>query len=342
MQRNFYSLFKVLLIAAILQAPKLYAQDPHFSQFFVSPLTLNPAYTGKFNGTYRFSGNYRKQWPTINNAFTTSTASYDFPILNNQLPTNDTWGVGMIAVNDQSGNKILNNNFYSISTAYTKALDEDGKHQITVGFQGTFASKRLDVRRADFEDELTSLGFTGITSEIFGANPFSINYVDFNTGVMYALSTDGDNSFYLGGSVYHVNRPAESFLGGNFLLNSRATIHGGAYLPINQYNALHISLIHQRQGGAKEILAGASMSFNLNYDETNPLELYAGGWYRLGDAVIPYLGLEINSFRFGFSYDLNTSTLRPASVYRGGTELSIIYVGKFKDPLRKKINCPKF
>lgn len=28
----------------------LFAQDPHFSQYFASPLTLNPAYTGKFNG----------------------------------------------------------------------------------------------------------------------------------------------------------------------------------------------------------------------------------------------------------------------------------------------------
>ena len=342
MQIKFHLLVKSFLLVALLQEATAYGQDPHFSQFFVSPLTLNPSYTGKFNGTYRFSGNYRKQWPTINNAFTTSTASYDFSILNNTLPINDTWGVGVLAVNDQSGNKILNNSFYSVSTAYSKALDEDGKNQITIGFQGTYASKRLDVRRADFEDELTSLGFTGVTSEIFGNNPFSINYLDFNTGVMYALSTNGDNSFYLGASIYHVNRPSESFLGGSYLLNSRGSIHGGAFLPLGQYKALHASFIHQTQGGAKETLAGATMSFNMNYDEINPLELYVGGWYRLGDAAIPYLGLEINGFRFGFSYDINNSTLRPATVYKGGTEFSIIYIGKFKDPLKKKINCPKF
>jgi hypothetical protein len=48
------------------------AQDSHFSQFFSSPLTLNPAFTGKFFGTYRVAGNYRNQWPTINNAFTSA------------------------------------------------------------------------------------------------------------------------------------------------------------------------------------------------------------------------------------------------------------------------------
>lgn len=342
MQKKIQTLFKTVLFVVMLQTTSLYAQDPHFSQFFVSPLTLNPAYTGKFNGTYRFSGNYRKQWPTLNNAFTTSTASYDFSILNNTLPVNDTWGLGVLAVNDQSGNKILNNSFYSVSTAYSKALDEDGKHQITIGFQGTFASKKLDVRRADFEDELTSLGFTGVTSEIFGNNPFAINYFDFNTGVMYALSTNGENSFYLGGSVYHVNRPSESFLGGNYLLNSRATVHGGAFLPVGQYKAIHASFIHQKQAAAKETMLGATMSFNMNYEEVNPLELYVGGWYRLGDALIPYMGLEINGFRFGFSYDINMSSLKPATIYKGGTEFSIIYVGKFKDPFKKKINCPKY
>ena len=34
------------------------AQDPNFSQFFASPLTLNPAMTGLFDGTFRVAGNY--------------------------------------------------------------------------------------------------------------------------------------------------------------------------------------------------------------------------------------------------------------------------------------------
>ena len=56
------------------------AQDPNFSQFFASPLTLNPALTGKFDGVVRVAGNYRNQWPTINNAFVTKTVSVDFGI----------------------------------------------------------------------------------------------------------------------------------------------------------------------------------------------------------------------------------------------------------------------
>ena len=65
--KHFFTLLVLVFITAITQA-----QDPHFSQFFSSPLTINPAFTGKFNGSFRVTGNYRNQWPTINNAFITT------------------------------------------------------------------------------------------------------------------------------------------------------------------------------------------------------------------------------------------------------------------------------
>lgn len=117
------------------------AQDPHFSQFFSSPLTLNPALTGKFDGTLRVAGNYRNQWPAFNNVFTTSTASIDFAILQKNIPYNDTWGVGIIALTDKAAGGILTNNYAGISTSYHKALDEDGFSQIGAGFQAVYGQK---------------------------------------------------------------------------------------------------------------------------------------------------------------------------------------------------------
>src|SRR5919202_543483 len=101
-----------------------WAQDPNFSQFFASPLTANPAFTGKFDGLYRVAGNYRNQWPTINNAFTTATLSFDADILKDRIPEFDQFGVGIMAFSDKSGNGILQNNYAAISTAYHKCLDE--------------------------------------------------------------------------------------------------------------------------------------------------------------------------------------------------------------------------
>jgi type IX secretion system PorP/SprF family membrane protein len=335
--RYFVGLACLVLLSATLKA-----QDPHFSQFFASPLTLNPAYTGKFDGSFRVAGNYRNQWPTINNAFTTATASVDFPILTGILPENDVWGVGIMGLNDRSGNKILNNNFLTLSTAYHKGLDENGYHQISVGFQGTLANKRLDISQADFQDELTALGFTGVTQEIFNNQQVVVDYFDFNAGVMYYGTTNGENHFYGGVSIYHVNRPAESFRGGAFTLEPRVTIHGGGYFPMGQYKTFHGSMLHQRQAGASETVVGGAVAFNVNYSEDDPIELYTGLWYRFNDAFIPYVGLDIAGFRLGFSYDINNSSLSTASNRQGGTEISLIYIRRPSDPNLRKLNCPKF
>src|SRR5687768_18571363 len=103
-----------------------FSQDPNFSQFFVSPLTLNPALTGKFNGDFRVAGNYRDQWPEISKAYVTSTISFDAPILRSRINEYDTWGVGIMAMTDKTANGILSGNFVSITTAYHKGIDEDG------------------------------------------------------------------------------------------------------------------------------------------------------------------------------------------------------------------------
>ena len=327
---------------ALINHEKAFSQDPHFSQYFSSPLTLNPAYTGKFNGVFRLTANHKNQWPSINNAFTTSTVSYDFSILNNQIGYYDTWGVGILAVNDKTGNNFVKNNFYGLSTAYSKALDEDGRSQITLGFQGAIANKRMDLSGADFADELTVDGFTGNTLEMIGSNPSVVNYFDFNVGFLYALSTNDENSIYVGGSFYHVNKPSDSFQGGNSTIRPRTTIHGGTYLPIGSYSSLHASFIYQNQANASELLGGAAFSYNLNQNYESPTELYTGAWFRIGDAIIPYLGIETKGIRMGFSYDINISSLRPASLGRGGSEISIIYIAPFKDPFKRKINCPKY
>src|SRR5258708_6038856 len=145
----------ILLFSGLfLFAKTTLAQDPGFSQFFASPLTLNPALTGKFNGVVRVAGNYRNQWPSINNAFITSTISVDAPILRNKLPENDTWGLGLMAMTDKTASGILTSNFFSFSTAYHKSLDEDGLHQLGVGFQGSYANKSLNGTRLTFDSAL--------------------------------------------------------------------------------------------------------------------------------------------------------------------------------------------
>lgn len=318
------------------------AQDPNFSQFFASPLTLNPALTGKFNGSLRAAGNYRNQWPSIQNAFTTATISVDGGILKDRIPEYDQFGVGIMAFADRAGDGVLQNNFAAISTAYHKAVDENGLHQIGLGFQGTYVNKRLDVSRVVFEDQLQADGFTGITSEFFTRDQLNLSYFDMNMGLFYNGSTDGENNFYLGASMYHVNRPKESFNGGNFILDPRVTFQAGGKLPVGLFDALHLSAIHSRQANNVNTVIGGAYMLNLSPDGESPTNLYTGAWLRVGDAWIPYVGLEFGSFHIGATYDVNISKLKPASNLRGGAEFSLIYTRQPTDPFSKKLYCPKF
>ena len=83
---------------------------------------------------------------------------------------------------------------------------------------------------------------------------------------------------------------------------------------------------------------------NVNNNDASPINVYLGSWVRfsnLTDAIIPYVGLDVGSFTFGLSYDVNVSSLKTASESQGGIEISLIYIKRPSDG-RKPIPCPKF
>lgn len=331
----------ILLMFLIGFALKSIAQDPHFSQFFSSPLTLNPALTGKFDGNLRAAANYRNQWPAFNNIYTTYTGSVDFRIMKNHIPETDTWGVGILGLNDKAGDNYLKNTYLALSTSYHKSLDEDGFQQIGIGFQGTYGSKRLDNSKHYFEDMLTPFGFTGITKEVFYNENLNVDYLDLNAGILYSGSTTGDNNFYAGASIYHINRPRESFMNSAWTISPRTTIHGGGYFPIADNVKLHASGLFQMQNKSTETVFGAAVAATADDMSQNPTSIYLGSWYRLNDAIIPYFALEFSGMRIGASYDINISGLKTASQSKGGMEISIIYIHRSEEGGRG-IPCPVF
>ncbi|HVM87771.1 MAG TPA: PorP/SprF family type IX secretion system membrane protein [Puia sp.] len=336
----------LLLFVLLLSLNTIQAQDPAFSQFFASPLTLNPALTGKFNGVLRVAGNYRDQWPEINNAFITSTISADASILGKRLPDNNLWGVGIMAMSDRTANGVLNSNYIALSTSYHIPLDQDGYQSIGIGFQGTYASKILDGTKLHFEDQLDNQGGWTIPSQdAISTRQVTVNYFDINVGALYNGTTNGANNYYFGASVYHINKPKESFLANDtYVLNPRFTVHGGLSQPVSDGTSyVHFSGLYSNQANANEFVLGGAWSVMVNHDTDNPTNFYAGSWVRFSnitDAVIPYVGLEFGSFSLGLTYDVNISSLKSASQSQGGIEISLIYIKK--TPGAKSVPCPKF
>ena len=330
----------LVCICALLASQMVKAQDPHFSQFFASPLTLNPAFTGKFSGTWRLAANHRDQWPSIPKAYVTTSASLDFPILKSKIPDKDVFGVGLSGLTDASANSILKLNYGSVSMSYHKALDEDGYSTIGAGFQATYSSLSIDQTKTTFESMLTQNGFTNEGGREILQNGNNQSYFDINAGLLYSGSTNGENNFYLGASMYHINRPKVGFISKNWYLSGRISAHAGGSFPLSDMITLHASAIHQIQNKASETTLGAAIAANLSQDPEKPSAIYIGSWVRLNDAIVPYLGLEFGGLRIGVSYDFNISNLKAATQSRGGSEFSIIFIKR--PPDYQGIPCPKF
>ena len=311
------------------------AQDVHFSQFFSAPLILNPAFTGKFDGNLRVISNYKNQWQNIEKAFATATVSADFQVLKNKISTLDSWGVGVLALTDKSANGTVSFNYAAISTSFHKAMDEDGRSHLSLGFQGTYANFIINTSKLEFEDQLTIRGFTNITSEVFTSDMINKKYADINAGFLYSANFLNDTYFYLGISGHHLNRPRIKFTGADYLLNTKINFQAGGIIPISPISVLHLSGLHSNQAKAGETIVGGIWERILD----NDYSFFLGGWSRVNDAIIPYLGFTKNGFNLGITYDVNISSLRTASSLRGGIELSLGY--NFTDGV-KKVKCPKF
>jgi len=114
--RNVY-----LLLFSLLLPLCIAAQDIHFSQFYASPLTLNPTLSGFSQGDYRVSGIYRNQWATVTSPFVTFAASYDMRVMKKKLK-NDVFGVGVVAIHDRSANGDVSLLSGYLSVAYHKLI----------------------------------------------------------------------------------------------------------------------------------------------------------------------------------------------------------------------------
>ena len=310
----------VVLLFMVVAIPCIKAQDPHFSQYFSSPLTLSPAMTGYFHGDGRLSTNFRQQWWAVGAPFTTNTFSYDAKLMQTKLNKNDVFAAGIMGLYDQSQSGSFKSLNIAGSLAYHKALDAEGENNLGIGFQFTYANRNIDYSNLDFATQFTGSGFdTRLPSyESFGKQ--SSSYLDINTGLLYTYQTE-KTEFYLGGSIYHVGRPNTSFLKNeNFKLPMRFSIHAGARLTVDENeDELFLGGNYMQQANATEKIIGIAYGLNLK-DDT---KLYAGTWYRFDDAFIPYVGADFGKFQLGFSYDVINSSLKSFSAKNGSFELSL-------------------
>ena len=347
---------KLLLlgVTALLFSSVLRAQDIHWTQFTQSPLTLNPALTGDFEGTFRISGIYRDQYNFVRSqnpggkGFRTPSFSVDVPIL--ALRGNDWVSAGIVAYADKAGTGGLTNNGYLASGSYHLALDKKGKSYLVAGVQFGSVTREIKDRQAlTFEDNILNGQLGAASIDFAKLSEDGESYSVANFGLMYRTAASKKVDFNLGAAVSYITRPNGSLsatggaagAGGEFKRPLKLTVHGQMENRMSDNFTLYPAFIFQNSAKVNELAIQAMGGYNLTFNE-QPLQAKAGLGYRVGDAVQVLLGGIYNDWQFGLAYDLTTSGLTSANNLRGGFELAISKIIKiYKDPeVPPVIFCP--
>ncbi len=318
------------------------AQDLHFSQFFNSPLTTNPANTGFIpDADYRIGVNYRNQWSTVMTVpYKTTSIFGDAQLFRDKLE-NGWLGIGGMLLNDAAGSGGLKSTKIYGSIAYHQQLGLSSL--LSAGFNIGWATKSIDQSKLIFPDQFDGKFFdgAGITSVALTNN--NVNYLDVQAGMNYAYFPTEDVYINAGYSLHHVNRPRETFFADQTNAGIIPMRHIGfvnAILKVNDRVIINPNVYFTTQAKATEFNIGLNGNYSLT--EFGQKQLVAGLYYRSGDAIIPMVGFEINNLKFTFSYDATVSSLNNFNGYRGASEFSIIKKGFYPQRGDRQTMCPTF
>ncbi|MBA3829545.1 MAG: PorP/SprF family type IX secretion system membrane protein [Taibaiella sp.] len=323
---------RTALIAALAigSLTNVHAQDIHFTQFEAAPLVINPAFTGDFDGQLRAAAIYRTQWASITTPYITYGASIDAPIVHD-LSIDDYLAAGLQVYNDKAGDGNLTNFTVLGSIAYHKFLGAKVDKVISVGLQGGYSEKSIDLSKLYFQDEFVNGGFNQGTSPQYGILNNRVHYFSVNAGISFAHNVSNNFSYQLGAGANNLNQPNDGFAktsGQDAGLGMRYTGQAGFILYVSEKFSLRPGVLYQSQSTANEIIAGNEFHYIIGNPEirTFATAVFLGAWWRTGDAVMATAGFEYKSFRFGVSYDYNISDLKTATNGNGGFEISLRYI----------------
>jgi len=273
-------------------------QDPQYSQFWMTRMAFNPGFAGA-NGAWCGTLLYRNQWTGFGGEPKTFLFTLDAPfyVLHG--------GVGLVVSNDQIG--YTTNRSFGLSYAYRTQI---GNGRLGIGVSANYYQQAIDGSKfiANQMDD-PSIPFSDVSGGTF----------DLGLGAYY--NTD---KLYVGISSQHLQegtitlptttQTTKTTLARHYYLNAGYTVNLTPSLDLKP------AVLVKTDAASTQ----ADINANVVYDN----RFWGGLSYRLQDAIILNLGLEvITDLKVGLSYDMTTSDVK---TYSDGTfEIGINYCHKF-------------
>lgn len=354
-------LFTLIIIALGANLSSTQAQDIHFSQFYVSNLTLNPATTGVMSCQMRVSAIYRNQWASVAGKYSFNTFGLGVEGKFN-VGKHDYAGAGLSVWVDRAGASSFTAVQASVSGSYLKKIGgrRSNEHYLVAGGQIGFTQRsiKLDELRWGSNWDGTSFNGSFPTNEQFIRRSFAV--ADISAGLLWfsALDKENKSNFYVGLGFQHLTKSNLTFLDADptnaDVLHTKFTIHGGAEARLARRLALVPNVAVFVQGPSTQLNVGTGVKFDFS-KRTSSSQAFTIGAYVRGanqaqagtdqttfgvDAIVALLRLRFGSSHIGISYDINVSALAAASQSNGGFELS--YVWTLCNSRGRRLGCPSF
>ena len=299
------------------------AQGVHFSQYYSSPLVLNPAYTGQHDDKFRIVSNTSIQGSYFDESVVSGTISYDQQIVISRAEI----GVGACYTYDRS----LASNFpvQSFNLSLASALSLSEKSGIGLGIQVGYNHMNFKYDHLSFPEQYNRL--TGhfdpnlpITENFDNS---SANYLNVNTGLVwnYALAKSHINA---GVSVRHLNSPSFNLSDINSNIKPRFIYH----LVYKNYKnqKLHITprILFTHQNSNSYMSLGSNVQINKDFGLENAKGLVFGIYYAFREEIdasslIGLVGFEKRMFTVLLSGEFNINQ-KLGNVHNQAFEITFI------------------
>lgn len=319
----------------------LKAQDVHFSQYYFSPLSLNPANTGNFKGDHRFFANYRTQWRDLDKGYNTYSAGGDL----NMFFGKTNMGAGLVLINDLSAQYL----------SVTKILPSAAFHwklsgfKVHLGVQPGVVIKSINFYKHSFPEQLNWT--TGkFDNSLPNTEPYAGNqaiYFDGSAGTQVSRKF-GRLEPMIGFSVFHINQPVESLVGDTKnKLPMRQAVNADLRWKVASAVVLQFHSLYGTTTKASDWVSGINVEYILSDNAFFTNSIFGGfmwrdGWKRNSDAAIFTAGFNRGHYTLGFSFDLTQSKLKTTVNNQGAYEIAFIYRSKSTRLSSKVVPCERY
>ncbi len=317
---------------------EMIGQDLHYSQFYLSPINVNPAATGIFNGDQRFMASFRDQWRSVPVPWLTFSGSYDQRIMGKN-PDKGFWGVGFMMNYDRQGDSKLDLTNLNLSASYTAILNEN--NLITFGVLGGFATRGFNTTNLTWDRQWDGLAFDPTSPSGEDFDFLRVNFFETAAGINYRWQKSARTKIDLGASAFHFIQPSPNFTAERDLtLPLRFALNAVGNIQLTDHLDIQVHALQQFQRTYRETVFGALAKLYVSNKRGEETILHVGAGYRTTQALYPAIALEYKNIFVGISYDVDLSEFSNVTNNRGGPEIHFRYIITHVKPLGDFKVCP--